>query len=265
VYEQKQSLDDGIQKTWRYAEMKYLGLCMLLSLMVACGSNDDSNAPSTENPQNRVDQAATEAEQIVDDALSGEKPDSDSQGAEGCEILESGLVPDHFGVDPAIVNYRSSVPVRSAGHVVCSAFWDKPNKAELDQAYTEALMEWTQNKVKGEKTPMPKPVSGESRVSLTLVADSFDSSDAAVANLESAVETLSKGISVEVGGKTHETKMSFGEWIDGLGDAAIFSEKGELLVAAKAKRFSVNVEVTGDDATDRATAMELARKIIDML
>jgi hypothetical protein len=243
--------------------MKNSLLCLILICTVACGRSDEPQDVAADDPQRAADQAVSEAQETVDRALSGKPPESDVDGAEGCVVFDTGLIPDVFGVEPSMVSYRRSIPVKSAGHVVCLASWDKPNKAELDKAYTEAITAWTMERMKGVKNPQPKPSSGTSSVSLTLVANTFNSDEEAIASLESAVATLSKGVSVEVGGKTHETKMSFGDWMDSPGDKAVFSDKGELLVAANGRRISVNVSAMADEEQDREKAIELAQRVID--
>jgi hypothetical protein len=238
-------------------------LCLILICSVACGRSDEPQDVGADDPQRAADQAMSEAQETVDRALSGKPPETHVAGTEGCVVFDTGLIPEVFGVEPSIVSYRRAIPVKSAGHVVCLASWDKPNKAELDKAYTEAITAWTMERMKGVKNPQPKPPSGTSSASLTLVADTFDSDEEAIESLESAVATLSKGISVEVGGKTHETKMSFGDWMDSPGDKAIFSDKGELLVATNGRRISVTVSAMADEEQDREKAIELARHVID--
>ncbi|MGA9573241.1 MAG: hypothetical protein WBS20_04750 [Lysobacterales bacterium] len=240
---------------------KYFFYLALIGL-AACGPSAESQNAANTNTEEATKQAVAEAKETVDRTLRGETQATGSEALDGCLVFED-LVPEIFGVDASLVNFRRSIPVRRAGHVLCSASWDKPNKAELDKAYIEAMMEWTKNKARGEKPPKPKPPRGDNRVSLTLVADTFDSNAEAEASLEDAVATLSKGISVEVGGKTHETRTSFGDWIDGIGDKAIFSDKGELMVVSGTRRIAVDVSVTGDDAQDREKAVELAQQVID--
>ncbi len=245
--------------------MKYWFMCLLLVCSVACGRSDESQNDISNDPQSLADQAAAEAQEMVDRAMRGEKEEPATEGLEGCNVFDSGLVLELFEVDASIVTYDRSIPVKRAGHVLCSARWDKPNKEELDKAYSAAMMEWAMSQATGNKKPQPKYPSGDSRVSLTLSKGDFDSSEEAVASLESAVATLSKGISFEVGGKTHETKMSFGDWIEGVGDKAIFSDNGELLIAYDSRRLAVSVHVMGDEAKDREKAIELAQRIIDKL
>lgn len=184
---------------------------------------------------------------------------------DSCAMLENGMVPETFDVDATLVSYRRSVPVKSVGHVVCSASWDNPNKAELDAAYTKKLQEWTRNNLSGKKAPMPKPPNSVAQVSVTLVATQFDSDSAAVVSLEDAVSTLSKGVKVTVDGKEYEKKTSFGDWLDDVGDKAVFSDSGELLVADKGRRFSVLVKVSDDPGINRAQAIALAGRIMETM
>jgi len=184
---------------------------------------------------------------------------------DSCAMLENGMVPETFGVDAALVSYRRSVPVKSVGHVVCSASWENPDKAAMDAAYMQKLQDWTRNNATGKKAPMPKPPNSVAQVSVTLVATRFDSAAAAVASLEDAVATLSKGVKVNVAGKDYEKKTSFGDWLDNLGDKAIFSESGELLVADDGRRFSVLVKVSDDPGTDQENAIALANLIMETM
>lgn len=218
--------------------MRSVVLCAVTAGLVACGAAL-ADYPASDNP-------------------AGVSEDS-------CAVLENGMVPETFGVDAALVSYRRSVPVKSVGHVVCSASWDNPDKAAMDAAYMKKLQDWTRNKASGKNEPMPNQPNSVAQVSVTLVATRFDSSAAAVASLEDAVATLSKGVKVNVGGKDYEKKTSFGDWLDNVGDKAVFSDSGELLVADDGKRFSVLVKVSGDPDTDREHAIALASKIMETM
>ena len=184
---------------------------------------------------------------------------------DSCAVLENGMVPETFGVDASLVSYRRSVPVKSVGHVVCSASWENPDKAAMDAAYMKKLQDWTRDKMAGKKEPMPEAPNSVAQISVTLVATRFDSPAAAVTSLEDAVATLSKGVKVNVGGQEYEKKSSFGDWLDDVGDKAIFSDSGELLVAAGGKRFSVSVRVSDDPEADRGHAIALARHIMESM
>ncbi len=189
--------------------------------------------------------------------------DKNNVSEASCVILENGVVPELFGVDGALIRYRRSIPVKRAGHVVCSASWDYPDKAELEAEYLKKTQEWGRNMAAGKKEPMPKPPKMAARVSVTLVATQFDSAEAAVTSLEESVAMLEKGLTINVAGKDHTVQYDFGDWIDNVGDKAIFNEKGELLVAYDGKRIAVDVEVSDDPAADRKHAIELARRVME--
>ena len=243
--------------------MKYWGLSLLLICLAACGPSDSSNAAETDT-QSVADQAVVEAKETAQRIKDGGSMD-EAEGTEGCRVFNSGLIEDFFQTGETVVSYKESIPSRRSGHVVCFARWDKPNKEALKQAYQEALMEWAKTMASPDKKPQPKPESGENEVSLTLVANSFDSADEAVASLEDTVTTLTEGISFEVGGKQHETKMTFGPWVDGVGDKAIFSDKGGLMFANAGKRYSLKVAAMANKEQNQQKAIELAQHIIDQL
>ena len=50
-----------------------------------------------------------------------------------------------------------------------------------------------------------------------------------------------------------------------MGDKAIFSDSGELMVADDGKRFAVMVKVTDDPDADREQAIALARRIMETM
>ena len=73
---------------------------------------------------------------------------------------------------------------------------------------------------------------------------------------------LEKGVTTNVAGKDYTVQSDFGEWIEHVGDKAIFNETGELMVAVNGKRIAVNVEVSDDPEADRNYATELAMRIM---
>jgi hypothetical protein len=243
--------------------MKYLILCLTLLCVVACGRSDET-AAAQDDPQSLADQAVAEAQETVERIKRGE-PLGESEGTEKCSVFDSGLVEEFFQTGDFEVVYSSSIPSRRAGHVVCRALWDKPNKEQIEQAFQQAMMEWAKSIGSADKKPQPKMVSSTNEVSLTVVANTFDSAADAVASLEQTVATMSEGITVEIQGKTHETKMQFGPWIEGVGDKAIWSDKGGLNFAYDARRYTLNVSVYEDGAKNREAAIELAQLIINML
>lgn len=223
--------------------MKAFAYCLLLASLAAGGTADARSADG-DNTLGVASGAVSE---------------------DSCAVFENGMVPELFGIDAALVSYRRSVPAKRAGHVVCIASWDNPGKAEMEAAYAQNLQEWSRNMATGKKEPMPKSPSAVAQVSVTLMATRFDSDAAAVASLEEAVASLSKGVTVNVAGKDYEKKTEFGEWLDNVGDKAIFSDKGELLVASGGKRFSVTVSVSDDAEADREIAVALAGRLVESL
>lgn len=236
--------------------MKILGYCLLLIGLVSCGPSDSTDSES--------DEVSKAVEETVEQALAGDFS-AISVSEETCAIVEDGVIPELFGVDPEQVSYRRSIPVKRAGHVVCSAGWDNPDKAELEAAYAMEIQEWTRGKGAGKSDPMPKTPKLAASVSVTLMATEFDSADAAIADLESSVARLQKGITMNISGKDYTTQENFGDWIDNVGDKAVFSEKGELLVAYKGTRFSVVVAVSNDSLADRDKALLVAERIMQSL
>jgi len=235
--------------------MKALVYCLVLTGIVACGPPDSASTGVATD----VSAAAGEA---VKNISNGEHKSMDVS-EEACAMLEDGVVSELFGVNPAQVTYKRSIPVKRAGHVLCSAMWDFDDKTEREAAYNESIQEWGRGKATGKKDPMPKPPRLSANVSITLMNSQFDSAEHAVADLESSVAYLEKGITVTVGGKEYEKKTEFGDWIDGVGDKAIFTDKGELLVAYNGSRFAVNVAVSDDPGMDREQAIVLAGHLME--
>ena len=244
--------------------MRTLGMFMLVIGMVACGPTDSAPSRPEGAAEDNSAEVSRAVEETIGQALKGEdKPAEVSE--ETCAMLENGVVPEMFAVSAGLVSYKRSIPSKRAGHVVCSAMWDNPDKAELESAYIEKVQEWGRGKATGKKEPMPKLPRLQNRVSITLVSTRFDTAAAAVASLEVSVKSLQQGIKVNVASKEHETQIDFGNWIDGLGDKAIFTERDELLVAANGKRFAVMVEVADDAEVNRKHAIALAGNVIKSL
>jgi len=237
--------------------MRILGYCLLLIGIAACGPSDSASA----GKEQAVDDLSADVEATVNQALAGDFS-SDEVSEETCAVIEDGVIPELFGVDPVQVSYRRSIPVKRVGHVVCIASWDYPDKAEREAAFTQKMQEWGRGKATGSKEPMPKMSKLEASVSITLMATEYDSADAAIADLETSVARLQEGITVTVAGKEHTTQVDFGDWIDSVGDKAVFSDKGELLVAYNGRRFSVNVAVSDDPEEDQEQALLLAGQIM---
>jgi len=229
----------------------------------ACGQSDEAAPNSSTQAQSAVDQAVAEAEEIVNEVLQGGQLGAADEGTEACAYFESGLIPEMFAVDAEKVSYRRSIPVKRVGHVVCGASWDKPNKAELDAGYQAAIQEWTKSLTSGGgRKEQPKYPRTDNQASLTLIATEFGSRDEAVAGLDAIVATMSKGVSFEVGGEQHTAQINYDTPIEGVGDKAVFSEGGTLLVAYDARQITVAVSTSDDPAIKRQQSIQLAQRLM---
>ncbi len=72
-------------------------------------------------------------------------------------------------------------------------------------------------------------------------------------------------MSVTVQDTVHETKMSFGDWIDGVGDKAIFTDRGDLMIAADGTQITISVSAMDSSELDQEKAIELAQIFIPQL
>lgn len=245
--------------------MTYSSVCLALVLAMAFGCSGDVGKSAKGKPEDPSDQARAESREIVNQSLSGKAPEDSPEGTEECAIFDRGLVAEVFRVDPSVIKYRRSIPSKTAGHVVCRAYWDKPDKEAMEKAYREAMMNWTMNRAKGEEAAQPKYPNPQSEVSLTLTNNDFSSSQEAVSALEGNVQRLTQGVTVTVGGKERTTRMEFGDWVEGVGDRAIFTSKGAFMVANDARLITVSASVTGDEALDREKTIELTQALLERL
>lgn len=176
-------------------------------------------------PSSQAAQEPTAAD--VERSLAGEV-EVDSEHA--CEVLGSGVLAEVFAVSDDAWSYRPAS--KYVPQALCTATGKSPDGAT---SYEVALM---------------------------IMKAEFDSPDAAVASLESTVETLSAGKTIEVGGKEHTTKVDFEPFIDDVGDLAAWAPKlNELSVADRGVRFAVTVTGVGGSDENKAKAIELARLV----
>ena len=172
------------------------------------------------------------AQREVDRILAGK---GTARGETACDLLRSGILTDAFGVAAPSVSYRPGS--RYVPNVLCTARWD------------------------GTKSAAAAAPPGY-EASLTILDRSFASAAAAVASLESSVAELSKGVTVEVKGRKHTSRVEFEGWVEGVGDNAAWAPKPrELSVAHAGVRFAVSVRGFGDAAEDKARAIDLARRV----
>lgn len=167
----------------------------------------------------------------VEKALAGQI-EVDSEHA--CEVLGSGVLTDAFDLAEDAWSYRPAS--KYVPQALCTATAQSPDGAAT---YEVALM---------------------------IMKTEFDSPAAAVASLESTVETLSAGKTIEVGGKEHTTQVNFEPFLYGVGDLAAWAPKlNELSVADRGVRFAVTVTGLGGSEENKAKAIELAESLGDAL
>lgn len=190
--------------------------------------------------------------------------------AAACDFLSSrGVIARLYSVPDESITYRP-MKIRSIPHAYCGANWPKANKVELEDAYSKAMVDYSQRKARAmiarEKfdEPMPEHIPGDIGISITIGSPMFDSSEEAIETLKSNRKTLANGVDVEVLGETRTVKMDdIEEWIDDIGDGATWSPKGNgLSVVYEGVILTVTANGFGDDQEDRTRARELAGDII---
>ena len=206
-------------------------------------------------------QVSDERQSTLEKLLAGE---GEAKGEAACDVLRSGVLLEVFGDGAEAATYRAGS--KFIPHYLCSAMWNKPNYEELDAAHQKYEMDKAMAKVKKQEFDRPKPPPSSYRVSLTIVDQEFASPEAAVESLEGTVATMSEGMSVEVDGKEHKVQMEFGDWVDGVGDRAIWAPKAnEMLVAHAGVRYAVAVSGFEDAAENQVQAIELAKRVAGAL
>lgn len=229
-----------------------LPIVLTALFVAACGQ---AQQPSDATVEKEVD--AT-----IDRVRRGEKVTATRSGLDPCEILGSGVVGELFGVPADAVSYRAG----STSHPLCTASWRKPDADAIEASSGQLMMDYMKRRMAAQSTGQPfdekMPIARpEASVNLTIANQEYDSSAEAVAGLESIVAMMQEGRTVEVRGREVTTQYDY-EWVDGVGDRAAWAPKlGQLSVAANGVLFHVGAEVTGDDAEDRAKALELAKAL----
>lgn len=189
----------------------------------------------------------------------GKHVGSAEDGLAACSYFESGIVSRVFAIEPERITYKRSLPLKRAGHVLCSAYWEKPDKAEMEARYQAEIQEWAKSIGSADRKAQPRFPNIGNEISITLLNQQYDSAEDAVASLDSAVATLSKGIAVTAGGQQRTVQTEFADWVDGVGDKAIFTDKGALLIAHDGRRMTLSVRVADDPAANRQLSVEFAQ------
>lgn len=180
---------------------------------------------------------------------------------EACDKLKSGLLVDIFGSEASAATFR--LGSKYVPHKLCTASWDKPEHQELTKAITQFETQKAMAKILKQEFNQPPPPAASYSVSLTIIDQVFDSLEEAVASLENTVTELSKGVNVTVKGKVHTTQVEFNDWLDDIGNKAIWAPKlNELQVADNNRRFAVTVKGNNDASQNLSNAIALARQIV---
>lgn len=199
----------------------------LAFLAIACGGETVASHESEAKAETSGAPASTRAEGASTD-------NTETTSEQACDVLKSGVLDEVFDVSEDAWNYR-------------------PASKYVPQALCTA-------------TGRSQDGSSNYEVSLMIMKSAFDSPAAAVESLESTVKSLSEGMTIEAGGKTHTKQVEFEPFLDGVGDQAAWAPKlNELSVAHEGTRFAVTVTGVGDNAENKARAIELARVVGDEL
>lgn len=235
-----------------------LSVGLLSVLLAGCGQQGDSSEQAAHgNAENQRASITAKPERRRTGGIG-----SAQDGVDACAYLESGILQKVFSAPAEGINHRGSIPSKRAGHVVCSASWNKPEQEQLEAAYKQAVLDWSKGVASGGGKPRPSYPKTSNEVSVTLVGLEFDSAQDAIAELESTVATLKQGVTFKVAGKERTRQTNFGNWVEGVGDKAIFTDKGTLFVTYDARRITVAVSVTEDPELKKEKSIEFAQALM---
>lgn len=231
-----------------------LGLAMIAS---ACGGAQQPPAGDAEK----------EARETMRRARAGETIRETTSGLDPCAILRTGMVAEVFGVDPAALTFTAG----SSRHPLCTARWRKPDADRIEAEAPQRMMDYMKRRMEAQSKGQPfdekmPTARTENEATLTINDEPLADAAAAVARLERIVAQLGEGITTEVRGEQHTTRVEYEDWIDGVGDRAAWAPKlSQLSVAANGVLFHVGVQAFPDATENRARAIDLARRVAQAL
>lgn len=233
----------------------WTAIALILGVATGCGSESEADvAEAVEAP----DRAGLQAVAVEVSAAA----DGGERGEIACEVLRSGALVDVFGVMAEAASYTPGsnfIP-----HGLCTARWDRPNRAELDAARLAYEAARAMATVRRESFDDAPPPPSQYEVSLTIIAQEYDSPAAAVASLEGAVAQLGQGVEVEVPGGNVLAQVDFEPWVEGIGDRAAWARGlEELSVAHDGVRYAVLVRGFDDAARNRDWTTRLAQRLTE--
>ncbi|KAB2965704.1 MAG: hypothetical protein F9K16_01195 [Thermoanaerobaculia bacterium] len=237
---------------------KWLGTTLGLAMIAAaCGGGQEPVAGEAEK----------EARETIRRARSGEKIRQTDSGLDPCAILRTGMVAEVFGVDAAALTFTAG----SSRHPLCTARWRKPDADRIEAEAPQQMMDYMKRRMEAQQKGQPfdekmPSARTENEASLTINDEPLDGAADAVARLEQIVAQLGEGITTEVRGRQHTTRVVYDDWTDGVGDRAAWAPGlSQLSVASNGVIFHVGVSASPDAAENRAKAIELARRVAQAL
>lgn len=232
--------------------LKTLLAAILITTTLACGGADDSasaGAATAEDVEREI------AEAVEERTGRRFEPSTDTTP---CEILDDELLRSAFDFAADVEITRS--PSRHSPHPLCTASWPKPNAAELEAEQGARMMEYMQKKMAGEDVEMPS-FRTTNEVSLSLYEPAFDDARAARSGFDSAMRTMSDGLTVTV--RDVETTVQYDlTEVAGVGDAAMWAPKLRQLSVLDGRRiFHLGVNAGAERDADLETAKQIARQV----
>lgn len=227
-----------------------LSLALPVALLLACGGKEE--------PESIVEPV----DAGVREATAGAAKSRDKATEDPCAILAGPVIRAEFGLDAATEIQHE--PSKYSPHPLCTARWQKPNAAELEQQSQAAMQEYMKKKMRGEEARMPSFRTTD-EVTLTLYKGAFDSEAAAQQAFDSAMAVLNQGIT----GGSGDVEVKFQADtvpVEGIGDKAMWAEKMRQLSVVSGRRiFHLSVKTTGEAADELAHARHLAPLVAEAL
>lgn len=177
------------------------------------------------------------------------------------------MVAEIFDVEPAALTFSAG----SSRHPLCTARWRKADADRIEAEAPQRMMEYMNRRMAAQCKGLPfdekmPSARTENEAGLTINDAPRRSAADAVARLEQVVGRLKAGITTEVRGEQHTSRVEYEDRIDGVGDRAAWAPKlSQLSVAAKGVLFHVGVDAFPGAADNQAKAIELARRVAQAL
>lgn len=223
----------------------------ILLLAGACG-----DAEQTSNPE---DVRKTIESEVA--AATGQSRTGGSSDNTPCEILDDAIIRESLNVSEGVEISRQ---LSNYLHPMCTVSWPKPNADEIESTTAAAMMDHIQKLARGEETAMPSFRTTD-EVTLTLTHPPFKDADAALAGFDSAMKTLTEGVTATRDGVS-ATIQADGTPVAGVGQKAMWVPKFRQLSVVDGNRmFHLGVNTGSDRDAELEVAKEIARKVARQL